>query len=511
MKRRTHTGLVGRGVVAVVLAVLIVTTVLVGQPTTYFGITYPQGDRSFADRVVEYVAASCVRDAFDDPEEALGPPDATPCGCHTCNGRDPSQSSQGSDQGNSPAVAQGSGVDQLRACSGCDTNAVALGFRLSDLDTRGFLTVEFIDNSLVDGPGPDLFIYITNDHPARVEISEDGVNFVFVGQTIGYPGMIDIAPYASADDRFRFVRLSDVPADENHSECAGPSIDAIGAMGPAEEIVVGEEYGSLELQPAGELMLSLSRAPDSLLLMLDTSSSMGDLLEGQVKIDVAKTVIIDLVNTLPPSMYVGMRSFGGCSHSEVISKIVSEPNLEWFKSQVRAMKPNGATPLAYALDLAKDDFADAPGTKLILLVSDGMETCGGNPVEAARQLITAGYDLRIDVVGFSLGQDNKAREQLMEIAKTTNGLYFDANNSAELRAALSVAVAFTYTVYDAAGNVVYAGTLGDQGPKLPAGTYRVVINTSPEIVLEQVVISDQQTTTIKIERSDGGYQAAVGG
>ncbi len=511
MKRRTHTGLVGRGVVAVVLAVLIVATVLVGQPTTYFGITYPQGDRSFADRVVEYVAASCVRDAFDDPEEALGPPDATPCGCHTCSGRDPSQSSQGSDQGNSPAVAQGSGIDQLKACSGCDTNAVALGFRLSDLDTRGFLTVEFIDNSLVDGPGPDLFIYITNDHPARVEISEDGVNFLFVGQTIGYPGMIDIAPYAGSGDRFRFVRLSDVPADENHSECAGPSIDAIGAMGPAEEIVVGEEYGSLELQPAGELMLSLNRAPDSLLIMLDTSSSMGEPIDDQMKLDVAKTVITDLLDTLPSSMYVGMRSFGGCEHSEVISKIVSEPNHEWFKSQVRAMKPGGATPLAYALDLAKDDFAKAPGTKLILLVSDGIETCGGDPVAAARQLIAAGYDLQIDVVGFTLGDDYKAREQLMEIAKTTNGLYFDANNSAELRAALSVATAFTYTVYNSAGNVVYAGQLGDQGPKLPAGTYRVVIGTSPEIVLEQVVISDQQTTTIKIERSDGGYQAAVGG
>lgn len=511
MKRRTHTGLVGRGVVTVVFAVLILALLSVGQPTTYWGVTYPQGDRSFADRVVEYVVASCVRGAFDDPEEALGPPDATPCGCHTCGGLSPSQSSQGSDQGNSPAVAQGSGVDQLKACSGCDTNAVALGFRLSDLDIRGFLTLEFVDNSLVDGPGPDLFIYITNDHPARVEISQDGVNFLYVGQALGYPAMIDIAPYAGPNDRFRFVRLSDVPADENHSDCAGPSIDAVGAMGPVEEIIVGEEYGTLELQPAGELSLSLSRAPDSLLIMLDTSSSMGEFIEGQLKIDVAKTVIIDLLDSLPASMYVGMRSFGGCGHSEVISKIVSEPNHEWFKAQVRAMKPSGATPLAYALDLAKDDFAEAPGTKLILLVSDGMETCGGDPVQAARQLVASGYDLRVDVVGFSLGSDNKAREQLMEIAKTTNGLYFDANNTAELRAALSVVTAFSYTVYDVAGNAVYTGTLGDQGPKLPAGTYRVVIHTSPEIVIEQVVVSDQQTTRIKVERSNGGYKANVGG
>jgi len=499
MKRRTRTGWVGRGIVIVGLAVLAITAVLTAEPATYYGVTFQHGDRAFADRVVEYVVASCVRDAYDDPEEALGPPDATPCGCSLCGGVVPASPTQPSNQVG------------LKACAGCDTNAVALGFRLSDLDPRGYLIVEFIDNVLVDGPGADLFIYITNDHPARVEISEDGMNFLYVGQTVGYPGAIDIAPYAGADDRFRFVRLSDVPADEEHSECGGPSIDAIGAMGPAEEIVVGEEYGILELQPAGELSLSLTRAPDSLLIMLDTSSSMGESLEGQTKIDIAKTVIVDLLDALPADMYVGMRSFGGCENSVVISKIVADPDREWFKSQVRAIQPAGATPIAYALELAKDDFTKVPGTKLIILVSDGMETCGGNPLAVAQELISSGYDLTIDVIGFSLGQDNRARQQLMEIAKVSGGLYFDANNIVELRQALAVAAPFTYTVYDAAGNVVYSGRLGDQGPKLPAGTYRVVINTSPEIVLEQVVISDQQTTTIKVERSNGSYEAKVGG
>ncbi len=510
MKRRTRTGSVGRGAVIVAWILGAVAAALMAQPATYYGVTFQHGDRAFADRVVEYVVASCVRDAYDDPEEALGPPDARPCGCTLCGS---GSSTAGSVSGTTPGAGApaAASVEGLKACDGCDTNAVALGFRLSDLDRRGYLTVEFIDNVLVDGPGADLFIYITNDQACRVEISEDGMNFLYVGQTVGYPGAIDIAPYAGSGGRFRFVRLSDVPGDENHSDCSGPSIDAIGAMGPAEEIIVGEEYGSLELQPAGELSLSLNRAPDSLLIMLDTSSSMGEVIEGQLKIEVAKGVIIDLIDSLPSTMHVGMRSFGGCGHSEVISEIVSEPNHEWFKTQVRAMQPAGATPLAYALSLAAEDFAEAPGTKLILLVSDGMETCGGNPVAEARQLIAAGHDLRIDVVGFSLGQDNKTRQQLMEIAEATGGLYFDANNIAELRAALSVAVPFTYTVYDATGNVVYSGRLGDQGPKLPAGTYRVVIDTSPQIVLESVVISDQQTTRITVERTNGGYDAAVGG
>ena len=148
---------------------VLVNPVLRSEPATYFGVTFPMGDAAFADRVVDYLAASCVRAAFDDPEEALGPPDAY---CDGCEG-----------------------------CSGCDTNAVSLGFRLSVIDNRGYLVLEFVDNVLVDVAGDDLFIYNTNANPARVEISTDGYSYIFVGEIVGYPGAIDIGPYVNATDR----------------------------------------------------------------------------------------------------------------------------------------------------------------------------------------------------------------------------------------------------------------------------------------------------------------------
>ncbi len=239
-------------------------------------------------------------------------------------------------------------------------------------------------------------------------------------------------------------------------------------MGPAEQVVVGEAFGSLELQPAGELSLSLNRAPDSLLIMLDTSSSMADSVDGQAKIDIAKGVIIDLLASLRQACTSEcVRSAGAVKPANL--PIVSEPNHEWFQQQIRSIQPAGATPIAYALDLAGDDFADAPGTKLILLVSDGMETCGGDPVGAAKQLIAAGYDLRIDVVGFRLGEDNAARDQLIAIAEATGGVYFDAENSDELRRALSLVAPFAYTVYDASGTscirVVWAMTGRNSRPE----------------------------------------------
>jgi len=471
---------VGRGIFCCFTAILVLSVAVLAtaQSSTYEGIVFPQGDAAFADRVVDYVVASCVRAAFDDPEEALGPPDVGGIGC--------------------------------TGCSSCHTNAVSLGYRLSAIDDRGYLIVEFVDNVLMDEPGADLFVFITNGKPCRVEISTDGIRYIYVGQVVGYPAKIDIAPYVSANERFRFVRLTDVPADEDKSACPGPSIDAVGAMGPVETVIIGETFGSLELQPIGDLLISLEDTASSILMILDSSSSMSDVIEGQSKIAIAKDVITDLLDNLPDGMNVGVRVFGGCGRSRLVAPV--EPlSRDWLKAQVMTIQPGGATPIAYTLEQAQGDFETIAGPKLILLVSDGMETCQGDPVEAAEDLIRSGYNLKIHVVGFDIGGNAEARQQLQEIARTTGGVYYDAKNAEELRQALSLTAPFTYTVYDESGNEVYSGRLGENGagPQLAAGVYTVVIDADPPITLNGVIVQDQRTTTINVERSNGGYSAEV--
>lgn len=446
------------------------------EPATYSGVTFPHGDVAFADRVVDYVAASCVRDAYDDPEEALGPPDAY---CEGCDG-----------------------------CSGCDTNAVSLGFRLSVLDNRGYLVLEFVDNVLMDATGDDLFIYNTNQNPARVEISTDGYSYIFVGEVVGYPGAIDIAPYVNASDTFRFVRLSDVPADEDHSNCPGPSIDAVGAMGRAEVVITGEAFGSLELLPVGGLAFSFEQTADTLLIILDVSGSMSETIDGEVKIDVAKDVLTDLLDNMPSNIQVGVRIFGLNCRTELLYP-VGPIQGSHLRQQILDIKPTGATPIEEALVATADDLRDIQDPQLVLLISDGIETCGGDPVQAAKDLLALGYDLKFHIVGFDIARNIPAREQLVNIAQATGGLYFDANSSDELRTALSLAAPFTYTVYDTEGNVVYEGRLGGDGPQLPTGTYSIVIDTTPPITLSNVVVQEQQTTQVTVEQSNGGYQAEV--
>jgi len=482
MKRTGLSALVGILLLVVALVGLMSVAVF-AESKTYGGVTYPHGDLAFADRVVEYVAASCVRNAYDDPEEALGPPDASISGCSGCYG-----------------------------CSGCDTHAVALGFRLSTIDDRGYLVVEFVDNVLMDVAGDDLFIYITNGKPAYVEISTNGFSWIPVGETSGCPASIDIGQYVSGDDEYRFVRLTDIPADEDHSDCPGASIDAIGAMGTGEAIVFfGEASGESAFQSSGRLELDFRQAAaDTLLILLDTTGSMGDQIGGRQKIEIAKTAVGDLLDRLPSSSTVGLRTFSRCGTNNLISPLDDPLPLDEIKVEIDELFPAGLTPLAYTLEQAKLDIESVAGSKTLVLVSDGMETCQGSPTRAAADLAAARYSLTAYVIGFDVGGNLAARGQLIEIANILGGTYLDAEDADQLSLALSIAAPLAYTVTDSDGVDVYTGRLGDSGPgELAAGTYTVVIDAIPPIVIDDVDITGDGTTRIVIGTVNGALTAEV--
>ena len=467
-------------VASIVLAILAtISAAALGQPTIYGGVTSPLGDLAFADRAVIYVEGSCVRCAFANPAAVLGRPD--------CSG--------------------GSGCI---ACSCCDTCALSLGFRLSEIDQRAYVTVEFVNNRLVDGPGADLFIYITNGKACRVEISADGASFIPVGDTNGYPGALDIGPFVQSGQEFRFVRVWDVPADEDTSSCPGPNVDAIGAMRTAQAI--SKAVGAVQvLSGSGELSLSSSPIVSVLLIALDTSSSMGDPFEGTTKIEVARELLAELVDSLPDASLVGLRAYSGCDQESRLLVPIGPLNRTALKTQIRSLQPGGATAIQDLLEQTKLDFADVPGRKMILLVSDGSETCGGDPVAAAKALIATGYDLKIAVVGFGVGGDTRVCDELSAIAAATGEVYFGAETSEALRAALRLASLsrVRYGVFDAQVREVLTGALGDPGSKLPVGTYRVVIDTTPPLEVPNVCVERGRTTRITLTRSTDGYSAKV--
>ena len=71
----------------------------------------------------------------------------------------------------------------------------------------------------------------------------------------------------------------------------------------------------------------------------------------------------------------------------------------------------------------------------IVLLTDGIEECNGDPCAAAQSVKDMGLDLKINIVGFTL--DSRQRETIECMATATGGLYYDAADAGALLGALT--------------------------------------------------------------------------
>jgi hypothetical protein len=185
-------------------------------------------------------------------------------------------------------------------------------------------------------------------------------------------------------------------------------------------------------------------------LILDASGSMTGLLKsGESKIDAAKQAVETLVKGMSPETILAFRAYGHQSHrtrkdckdTQLLVNFapVSEKR-DQVISKAKVLKAQGYTPITYVLKLAAEDFPKkADEERIIILVSDGKETCEGDPCATALALVKSGISrLIIHTVGF--GVDDATRGQLECIARVTGGRYFSASSANELAEALGRAV-----------------------------------------------------------------------
>lgn len=179
-------------------------------------VSLPLGDLSFADAVVSHtVGSGQIRESASDPAMALGAPTFT---------------------GN---VNDGSFLSL-----GCD----------------GTLVLQFIDNALVDLPGPDLYVFEVGPKVEGVtlEISTDGQTWFYVGLLKGGRSDVDISAVAQPEITYRFVRLTD-DGEDCDTRFAGADIDAVAAIGSSMRFVLEGEvlfkFDSIELRSEAKAFL----------------------------------------------------------------------------------------------------------------------------------------------------------------------------------------------------------------------------------------------------------------
>ena len=188
-----------------------------------------------------------------------------------------------------------------------------------------------------------------------------------------------------------------------------------------------------------------------------------------------------------------------------------------YVQAIQAVTAIGYTPISDALEQAARDLV--PGdVNSIVLVSDGEETCGGDPCALAAALKASESEVTVHVVGYAV--DKVTREQLQCIAQVSGGTYHDAEDEGGLLEALEEALAASV-----AETILRVEVLGPDGIEqatparlykpgtdqlltgyqtwidnaVPPGTYDLVIHTLPWVAYPGLTIPEQSTTIVHIE------------
>jgi hypothetical protein len=211
--------------------------------------------------------------------------------------------------------------------------------------------------------------------------------------------------------------------------------------------------------------------------VLDASGSMLQKLGGVRRIDLAKSALTDLArNVLPDGTGFALRVFGhkeagSCRTDLELPLAPIDRNAAASRIQGLGAMNLAKTPIGASLLKVRDDLKGVKGPKLVVLVTDGEETCGGDPKAAIQSLRSAGLDARVNIVGFAV-DEVVLKEMFREWARLGNGAYFDAQDGEQLKKAMRATLQPAYQVL-ADAKVVASGTVNGDPIEIPSGNYTV--------------------------------------
>nr|WP_280139330.1 VWA domain-containing protein [Methyloceanibacter marginalis] len=161
------------------------------------------------------------------------------------------------------------------------------------------------------------------------------------------------------------------------------------------------------------------------------------------RIDEVRAALAQVLPSATKFRRVGLVSYGPGPYNQCNVSLDLKPTANAAKPIMRAVSrlvPAGKTPLTSGFEQAAEalDYRNKPG--VIVVVTDGEETCGRSPCDVAKMLHDNAAQLTIHVIGFRYsgfswtGQNSIM--DLMCIADQNNGMYIKANDESELVEAL---------------------------------------------------------------------------
>ena len=184
-----------------------------------------------------------------------------------------------------------------------------------------------------------------------------------------------------------------------------------------------ECVGEIDLQELVFDAAPARRAPPirRLVVAIDSSGSMAGDAGGRSKMQAAQEAAAGLLRGVPEGVSIGLVAFGHRGDNSEAGKAESCAGVETLypigtveaaavERAVEQTSATGWTPLAAAIEQAGGLFetSDTPGEQVVWVISDGEETCGGDPVAAARALRQGGAKAVVNIVGYDLPAEDRA-------------------------------------------------------------------------------------------------------
>ncbi|PID94392.1 MAG: von willebrand factor type a [Bacteroidetes bacterium] len=279
-----------------------------------------------------------------------------------------------------------------------------------------------------------------------------------------------------------------------------------------------------------------------ILFVFDGSYSMFGQWQSDVKINIARKLMSNLLDSLASveNLQLALRVYG--HQHQYPPQVCNDTRLEVpfgykntgrIKQKLERLIPKGTTPIAYALSQVEKDFPPCSNCRnIVILITDGIEECDGDPCAVSRALQKKGITLKPFVIG--IGRDFSKEFECV-------GTYFDASGEVEFSKALKIVISqvlnstttqvnllddynrptetnVNMSFYDhVSGKLVhnYIHTFNANGvPDTlyldPLMTYDMEVHTIPSVRKENVEIVAGQHTTIAVPAGQGGLRLVVG-
>ena len=174
-----------------------------------------------------------------------------------------------------------------------------------------------------------------------------------------------------------------------------------------------------------------------ILFIYDASNSMWGDWQSDKKINIANRLLSKMIDSLEnyPNLELALRVYGhqkdfrlyDCNDTKLEVPFAPDNFLK-IKQKLKSLSPKGTTPIALSLEAAAADFPPCANCKnVIVLITDGIEECKGDPCAASQALQKKGITLKPFIIG--IGADFASAFDCV-------GTYIDASSEIDLDFAL---------------------------------------------------------------------------